>query len=108
LADYDLGAFARKSQEGTIRRNRSKQNLEASRSSATVLDPASVREMLFYRPAFDPLSDETDSSNITPEQTIDQSLLTLFEESLRLATREQPRPFHKKICQNLVGYLRTR
>jgi len=107
LADYDLGAFVRKSQEGHIRRNRSKQNLEANRS-ATVLDPASVREILYYRPAFDPLSDETDSSNIKPDQTIDQSLLTLFEESLRLATREQPRPFHKKICQNLVGYLRTR
>ena len=127
LDDYDLGAYVKKSQEcASLRRNRSSSRLLSSHnnsnngnaagndarnvrnSSAAALEPASVRRVTYYRPAFDPLSDETDSSNISPNKTLDQSLLTLFEEALRLAAREPARPYYKAIYKNLVNVLGKR
>lgn len=116
LDEYDLGSFVKKSQETTgLRRNRSSSKLLGSsnassdiKSSSAALEPASVRHVTYYRPAFDPLSDETDDSNISPNKNIDQSLLTLFEEALRLAAREPARPMYKALYKNLVNVLGKR
>ena len=114
LADYDLGAYVKRSQEA-LRRNKSNTKLLASmahsmvsggasysnnannESSSSALEPASVRHIVYYRPSYDPFTDETDSTNIVPQQQLDQPLLTLFEETLRLAGRELHRPLAKTI-----------
>jgi energy-coupling factor transporter ATP-binding protein EcfA2 len=105
LAAYDLGAYVKKHQDAAatagLRRNKSSSRLLGGNSASdsasvvTSLEPASVRPLTYYRPTYNPLTDETDSSNITPDQHIDQALLTLFEETLRLAGRKPTRPFGK-------------
>ena len=97
LADYDLGAYVRKAQEAQqgLRRNKSSSKLLSELNSNANLEPASVRKITYYRPTYNPLTDETDSSNIESDQSIDQSLLTLFEETLRLSGRKTTRPFGK-------------
>ena len=95
LADYDLGAYVRKAQEPQLRRNKSSSKLLSELNSNANLEPASVRKITYYRPTYNPLTDETDSSNIESDQMIDQSLLTLFEETLRLSGRKTTRPFGK-------------
>ena len=105
LGAYDLGAYVKKHQDAAatagLRRNKSSSRLLGNNSASdsvsvvTSLEPASVRPLTYYRPTYNPLTDETDSSNITPDQHIDQALLTLFEETLRLAGRKPTRPFGK-------------
>lgn len=103
LSAYDLGAYVRKAQEAAqgagLRRNKSTSRLldahSVSSAHLTSLEPASVRQITYYRPTYNPLTDETDSSNIKSDQQIDQSLLTLFEETLRLSGRKTTRPFGK-------------
>jgi len=100
LAAYDLGAYVKKHQDAAaaagLRRNKSSSRLLGTDTTVvTSLEPSSVRPITYYRPTYNPLTDETDSSNIAPDQHIDQALLTLFEETLRLAGRKPTRPFGK-------------
>jgi hypothetical protein len=124
LAEYDLSAYVRRAPDGpssasgsgtgghNLRRNKSAADVITNNNTsggagggASSIEPAAVRQITYYRPAFDPLTDETDSTNITPNQTIDKSLLTLFEETLRLAGRKPQPKFGKAFMKALAKHL---
>jgi hypothetical protein len=106
LKDYDLGSFVRKSQDGgqaSMRRNHSLSRLSMGHPSPQPLnlcEPATVRKMQYYAPEYDMLNDESDISSIVPTKEIDQSLLQLFEDTLRVAQREHP-----SIRKRFLGFI---
>jgi hypothetical protein len=94
LKDYDLGAMIKKSQNGgdtMMRRNHSLSRLSMGHNSTAtgnICEPAPVRICKFYQPDYDQLSDESDISSIKQIDEIDTGLLQLFDDTLRMAQRE--------------------
>lgn len=92
-SSYDMSSVG---SSGSLRRNSSTGRLtgglkSSSYSKANLCEPRVVRELTYYAPDYNPITDESETANIYPDKEVNTGLLQLFDDILRVSQRDNTR-----------------
>ena len=109
-SSYDMSAQVRSNslsgQSSGMRRNSSTGRLtgghKSSFSAANLCEPRVCREVTYYAPDYNPVTDESETENIQPDNEINNGLLRLFDDILRVSQRDNSKGRGRRLVNMIV------
>jgi hypothetical protein len=108
-SSYDMSAQVRSNSvsgpSSGMRRNSSTGRLTGGHKSSfsqNLCEPRVCREVTYYAPDYNPVTDESETDNIQPDNDINNGLLRLFDDILRVSQRDNTKGRGRRLVNMIV------